>query len=213
MLHMKRLFEVTPNLQGMTSRIQWRTLPCLQSSQWPRCLQALSMPSPCLNLDLCQKHTWQYCSPDGGDLVIFCLFVSTTLTPPVLELYCDVTPTSKVAKTGEWSLVKMSSVQPGETNPPFLLYYYTKYVTCSVAKMISQHREADELSAVFYKTWQKSDLGDKKQLCYYRVSVGLFPEVSQKQKFVLRGNDSVSLWTTDQYVGVDRYSFWGQLSF
>lgn len=95
----------------------------------------------------------------------------------------------------------------------FLLYYYTKYVTCSVAKMISQHREADELSAVFYKTWQKSDLGDKKQLCYYRVSVGLFPEVSQKQKFVLRGNDSVSLWTTDQYVGVDRYSFWGQLSF
>lgn len=33
---------------------------------------------------------------------------------PLLGTNCDVTPTSKVAKTGEWSLVTMSSVQPGE---------------------------------------------------------------------------------------------------
>lgn len=32
---------------------------------------------------------------------------------PSLGTNCDVTPTSKVAKTGEWSLVTMSSVQPG----------------------------------------------------------------------------------------------------
>lgn len=32
---------------------------------------------------------------------------------PFLGTNCDVTPTSKVAKTGEWSLVTMSSVQPG----------------------------------------------------------------------------------------------------
>lgn len=31
---------------------------------------------------------------------------------PFLGTNCDVTPTSKVAKTGEWSLVTMSSVQP-----------------------------------------------------------------------------------------------------
>lgn len=31
---------------------------------------------------------------------------------PFLETNCEVTPTSKVAKTGEWSLVTMSSVQP-----------------------------------------------------------------------------------------------------
>lgn len=35
------------------------------------------------------------------------------LSLPFLGTNCDVTPTSKVAKTGEWSLVTMSSVQPG----------------------------------------------------------------------------------------------------
>lgn len=33
---------------------------------------------------------------------------------PFLETNCEVTPTSKVANTGEWSLVTMSSVQPEE---------------------------------------------------------------------------------------------------
>lgn len=33
---------------------------------------------------------------------------------PFLETNCEVTPTSKVAKTGEWSLVTTSSVQPEE---------------------------------------------------------------------------------------------------
>lgn len=56
MLDIKSLFDVTPYLQGKTSEIQWRTLPCLPSSQWPRCLQALSRPAPCLNLDLCQTN-------------------------------------------------------------------------------------------------------------------------------------------------------------
>lgn len=39
---------------------------------------------------------------------------TTTMTAPVLEVDCDVTPTWYVAKTGEWSLVKMSSVQPSK---------------------------------------------------------------------------------------------------
>ena len=34
---------------------------------------------------------------------------------PFLETNWDVTPTSKVANTGEWSLVTMSSVQPDTT--------------------------------------------------------------------------------------------------
>lgn len=39
--------------------------------------------------------------------------------PPFLEMNCEVTPTSKAANTGEWSLVTMSSVQPREgTNRP-----------------------------------------------------------------------------------------------
>lgn len=48
--------------------------------------------------------------------------ICATMTAPVLEPSCDVTPTSKVAKTGEWSLEKMSSVQPGaKTNPLYVI--------------------------------------------------------------------------------------------
>lgn len=59
----------------------------------------------------------------------FFLCVFSTMTAPVLELSCDVTPTSKVAKTGEWSLEKMSSVQPGaKTN----LFFLTE-ILCELA--------------------------------------------------------------------------------
>lgn len=59
-----------------------------------------------------------------SQFICFFLCVFSTMTAPVLELSCDVTPTSKVAKTGEWSLEKMSSVQPGaKTN----LFFWRKY--------------------------------------------------------------------------------------
>lgn len=44
--------------------------------------------------------------------IMFVLVKNKILTAPVLETNCGTTPTWKVAKTGEWSLVKMSSVQP-----------------------------------------------------------------------------------------------------
>lgn len=46
------------------------------------------------------------------------------MTAPVLELSCDVTPTSKVAKTGEWSLEKMSSVQPGAKDKYIFFFFF-----------------------------------------------------------------------------------------
>lgn len=85
------------------------------SSEWPRLLPARSRLSQCPLLDLC-LHT-------KGITTLFGLHrgikynssgICTTMTLPVLELSFDVTPTSKVAKTGEWSLEKMSSVQPSE---------------------------------------------------------------------------------------------------
>lgn len=53
------------------------------------------------------EHTWPRLSPNRARWV-------TDPNPlPFLGTNCDVTPTSKVAKTGEWSLVTMLSVQPG----------------------------------------------------------------------------------------------------
>lgn len=54
------------------------------------------------------EHPWPGLTPNlarGG--------VADPNPLPFLGTNCDVTPTSKVAKTGEWSLVTMSSVQPG----------------------------------------------------------------------------------------------------
>lgn len=75
-----------------------------------------------LNPGFLNAHCWicataqkvrQQCSVSTAGSSTTHLLFCATMTAPVLELSCDVTPTSKVAKTGEWSLEKMSSVQPG----------------------------------------------------------------------------------------------------
>lgn len=107
------------HLQGTRSGARWRTWPCWTSSEWPRFLPARSRLSRCPPLDLCHraKGMTTLFSQHRG-IKHSSSAVCATMTAPVLEPSCDVTPTSKVAKTGEWSLEKMSSVQPGaKINP------------------------------------------------------------------------------------------------
>lgn len=122
--------EPASHLRGKWTGARWRTWPCSTSSGWPRFLPARSRLSQCPLLDLCHHAkgmTTLFGQPRGikHNSSVIC----ATMTAPVLALSCDVTPTSKVAKTGEWSLEKMSSVQPSaKTNPLYIIKE-----TCSVS--------------------------------------------------------------------------------